>query len=685
MKRKLLAWMLTALLVVSLTACGGEKADSGQSESSGFESKIDLEFTKEVMTKISQMGDDEATGNRSAGSPAEKETAKYLKSVMEDIGLQNVTTDKITVDGWTYKGADITYEDSQGTEQTVTLGGYATDLTAKEEQTKLVYLGEGTQADYEGVDVKDKLVLIDINQDENWWINYPAYQAKHKGAKAVIAMSQMVTENENRIGSQDICGPADAPAFGISQKDSKALQKAIKASKNKELDVVFNADSTITKDAESQNVWGEIPGESDQVIYMIGHYDGYYHSLYDNASGIATTLGIVKALMDSGYTPEKTIRVVAHGAEEFGKSGNEYDWATGAYEQIMTNHPEWAKKAFAVVNIDGDYPVVGEKGYGINTSHEILSFTENSAKKVTEGSDYEYAFRSPAGTGTEDFQWTVQGIPSIVATHGDECLYYDGMYHSNMDSEEGGALDENALLMNHKIFGAIVSDLDQKIVRPMDFTARLDALTESLDEKLVQDEELTERIAAVKKKVQALNEMAAEAEKGSAEDAEALNDGLYKLFLTAQDGFLRIDYGGEVVFPNEMYQNNINALDQSIAALEKGNIQTAYDDYLSGVDWAWYSMYFDKETCKYFENQLMKNRKGTFGEGRIDYPMADTDSVVRSLGKKYDSKNADVSKEIKELKKLKKQQEAYLKKIIETEKKTLTEMEKGMDDLLPAK
>lgn len=681
MKRKLLALMLAALLTVSLAACGGEKAESGTQEG-GFESKIDLEFTKDVMTTISQMGDDEATGNRSSGSPAEQEAAEYLKSVMEDIGLQNITVDKTTVDGWTFKGANLTYKDGQGKEQTVTLSGYATDLTAKQEKAKLVYLGEGTEADYEGVDVKDKLVLIDINQDENWWINYPAYQAKQKGAKAVIAMSQMVTENENRIGSQDICGPADAPAFGISQKDSKALQEAIKASKGKELDVIFNADSTITKDAESQNVWGEIPGKSDQVIYMIGHYDGYYHSFYDNASGIATTLGIVKALIDSGYTPEKTIRVVAHGAEEFGKSGNEYDWATGAYEQIMTNHPEWAEKAFAVVNIDGDYPIVGEKGYGINTSHEILSFVRDSAQKITEDSDYEYAFRSPAGTGTEDFQWTAQGIPSIVATHGDECIYYDGMYHSNMDSEEGGALDEEALLMNHQIFGTIVSDLDKKVVRPMDFTARLEALAESLDENLVQDKELTGQIREVKEKAAALNDTMAEADKGQASDAEELNDQLYNLFLTAQDGFLRIDYGGEVVFPNEMYQNNINALSQTITELEKGNIQTAYDEYLSGVDWAWYSMYFDKETCQYFENQLMKNRKGTFGEGRIDYPMADTDRVVRSLGKKYDSKKADVSKEIRELKRLKKQQETYLSKIIEKEKKTLSKMERAIDKMI---
>ena len=40
----------------------------------------------------------------------------------------------------------------------------------------MVYLGRGTAEQYENIDVTGKLVLIDINQREEWWINFPVYQ-----------------------------------------------------------------------------------------------------------------------------------------------------------------------------------------------------------------------------------------------------------------------------------------------------------------------------------------------------------------------------------------------------------------------------------------------------------------------------------------------------------------------------
>lgn len=684
--KKFLCLMLSLVLALSalfaLSSCGGgEGKEEAAVEESAFDKSVDTEFTKKVMQTISEFGDDQATGNRSAGSPAEQAAGEYIKGVMEEIGLSNITADAVTVDGWTFGGANITYANAKGKEKTIDLGGYATDLSVENKEAPLLYLGKGTAADYEGVDASGKLVLIDINQDEEWWINYPAKQAQVNGALGVIAMSEMVTENEDRIGCQDICGPADAPAFAISQKDSKALQKAIKASDEGEIIVTFNADTTITKDATSHNIWGEIPGKTDEVIYMIGHYDGYYHSIYDNASGIATTLGIAKALIDSGYEPEKTIRIVAHGSEEFGKSGNEYDWGTGAYEQIMTAHPEWAENAFAVVNIDGDYPIVGEKGYGISTSHEILDFVKKSGKAVTRDSGYDWSYKSPAGTGTEDFQWTAVGIPSIVATHGEECIYYDGMYHSNMDSYEGGELDEEALLVNHKVFGKIVQDLDAAAVRPMSFTDRFAALEESINTKQVKDEELMTLIADAKDAAGNLEARMAEVEKsGDAEAIALMNDNLYVLFKAVQDDFLRIDYNLEVVFPTEQYQNNIAALSGTIKALEDGDVATAVDEHLWAVDWAWYDMYFDEETCQYFMDQLWDKRTGTWGDGRVEYRHCDVGDVTRSLCEKYEEDAPDVTDEIAALKELKAQQQEYLAATVEREKAALAELVTMMED-----
>ena len=47
----------------------------------------------------------------------------------------------------------------------------------------LVYAGRGKEADYDGVDVTGCLVMVDINQRDEWWINYPVYQARLKARR----------------------------------------------------------------------------------------------------------------------------------------------------------------------------------------------------------------------------------------------------------------------------------------------------------------------------------------------------------------------------------------------------------------------------------------------------------------------------------------------------------------------
>ncbi len=260
--KKIIGVTLAAVMGLScLAACGGGQEADYPEDFQAFLDSLDTEFSYEVDKTISEMGDDPALGFRSAGSPAEKETAEYIRQTMEDIGLENVTVDKVGLDGWTFNGANITFTNANGEEQKIDLGGYQTTIQAENETIDVVYLNKGTAEDYEGVDVTGKLVLIDIDQNEEWWINNPAYQAHVKGARAVLANSAMPVEMDDRIGTQDICGPADAPALGISQQDTDALKEAIEASGEDQIQVVFNADSVVTEDVESQNVWGEIPGK----------------------------------------------------------------------------------------------------------------------------------------------------------------------------------------------------------------------------------------------------------------------------------------------------------------------------------------------------------------------------------------------------------------------------------------
>lgn len=85
-----------------------------------------------------------------------------------------------------------------------------------------MYLGKGTAADYEGKDVTGKLVLVDINQRDEWWINYPVYQAHLKGAAALIAVQSggYGEIDDEALNAQDIAGGGRRPGFLHLQKDS---------------------------------------------------------------------------------------------------------------------------------------------------------------------------------------------------------------------------------------------------------------------------------------------------------------------------------------------------------------------------------------------------------------------------------------------------------------------------------
>ena len=139
--------------------------------------EVDTSFAIKVMDELSQITDNNACGGRSAGSPAEHAAADYLMEKFREAGLVNVTKDPCNVDKWVFEEAKLTYTDSSGAIHEVILGGYACNADCRDAEFIMVYGGRGTEADLKAMDVNGKLVLIDINQAEDWWINFPTYEA----------------------------------------------------------------------------------------------------------------------------------------------------------------------------------------------------------------------------------------------------------------------------------------------------------------------------------------------------------------------------------------------------------------------------------------------------------------------------------------------------------------------------
>ena len=99
------------------------------------------------------------------------------------------------------------------------------------------------------MDVNGKLVLIDINQAEDWWINFPTYEAGLRGAAGVICVNVggFGQVGDNVLVSEDICGPADKMVFSMGKTDGQRLRELMEDSDDGEITVVLNARSQVSE------------------------------------------------------------------------------------------------------------------------------------------------------------------------------------------------------------------------------------------------------------------------------------------------------------------------------------------------------------------------------------------------------------------------------------------------------
>ena len=374
--KKLLCLIMALFL---LTGCGTKTEE--RDVTSAYIEKVDTEYGYSLALKMETYKSNEALGYRTAGSKAEFETGEMLKKEMESIGLTNVVKDEFTLDGWEFEKAQLKYVEEDGSEKLIELGGYQMNfVTDGFEEFTLIDAGEGTMADLENLDVKGKVILININQRENWWVNYPAYEAYLAGAEAVLCAQDggYAEVSDDALNAQDICGPDYTKILSISMNDANRLRALMN---DGEIEISLDVNSTVIHDTKSYNIVGMMEGESDQMIMVSAHYDSYFNGFQDDNAAIALMMSIAKGLVDSGYKPKHTIVFCAMAAEEWGVSNSRYDWSTGAYNEIFNVHPEWVGKVIADINFELPAMNEGESDQ-IRSSYELKTFLEDFKESV---------------------------------------------------------------------------------------------------------------------------------------------------------------------------------------------------------------------------------------------------------------------------------------------------------------
>ena len=637
---------------------------------------LDVKYSYELAKRMEQFKSHPILGYRPAGSKAEFATGEMLKTEMEALGLSDVTKDAVTVDGWEFHKATLRYENAAGEPVSVELGAYQTTfVTDGSREFSLMYLGKGTEKDYLDKDVTGKLVLVEINQRDEWWINYPVYQAHLKGAAALIAVQSggYGEIDDEALNAQDIAGPENAPAFSISRKDAAALMKQLQG--KEEIPVTFEADSRVTRNCTTYNIVGRIPGRHpDRMVLLSAHYDSYFDGFQDDNTAIALLFGIAKAFLESGYRPNNTIVICAMASEEWGVADSNFDWSTGAYEQIFTAHPEWVGRVIADLNFELPALAHGTRAR-IRSCYEYVSFLEEylaDLPNLTMAYPEETAVTSPIETWSDDFSMAIAGVPSMVNdfTGGS---FMETHYHSQFDNDD--FYDEQVYRLHHELFALLILALDETAVVPLQFSPVVQRIRKGLEQcreicyRADVAGQLGEKKRALLEKIEELETLSDRALKKCREEYEQiteynreyrqlLRDGraaeaekifiqlrdiekkLLARFKQEQDAFVRIDWYGNVLYPHEICSANLKLLGGAVRNLKEQRLSSALRK-LYQVDNNAYAFMFDEEVYRHFTDYVFHQPKERlkWGYGRLLEHENLYGTVKRLLHKEQQSEN----------------------------------------------
>ena len=535
-------------------------------------------------------------GWRSAGSDSEHKTADYLVDKFKEIGIDDVEKIGTECDKFQFNSSSLKLKDTdiELTPASYQVNGTDGDLTAE-----MVDVGTGFEADYEGKDVEGKIVLAQVDQSNEAWIDGYARMANEKGAAAIVtwANSGYGESSPDTVNVQDVCCEDLIPITAISANEAEKVKKELEAGNT---ECTLNVDAEMVPDGgTTYNIVGKIPGKSDdQKIIISGHYDKYWYGFQDDGAAIALVFTIAKAMVDSGYQPENDIEFICHGAEEWGVTDSMYDWTTGAWG--MAAHKDYGDDTLAMINCE--LPAfANENGLQIVSVPEYFSLISklyDSGLIITNG---DVAFnKEPVKTTTmeDGISYREFGVPYLLnGFEGSDFMSQN--YHTMNDNED--TYDEDTFKTNIDWYGAYAIYIDTEPALELDLVEAANDLETNLNEDYAKEagadtEAYAEAVEQFKAAGTALNEKIAacneayeaaakdgdkDAMKKAREEGEELNDLSLEAFQKIQDKFLKVDdftadYGHGIV------NNNVETLDGTIAGLKEG-VLWAEDDSGSGA------------------------------------------------------------------------------------------------------
>jgi Peptidase family M28 len=355
---------------------------------------------------------------RIAGTPGDVEDAQWLQNKYRQFGLTDTRVQTINyfAPQWSAQSWDITLmAGGKATPLPSAQPSYASPATdGKVLDVPIVYVGLGSEADFAGRDVRGKAILFVKAQ--------PSYQAgpadilKRAEDHGAVAIFSTDTRGGN-YNAQSYRAYTNVPTFDLGTKDGETIRDLV-GNAGDPPHVKIRLDASWLPNQKSYLVWGTLPGQSDETIYVIAHRDGWFEAAGDNASGIASMLGLAEyfAKRPKSQRPRTMVFIGMDGHHNIKPGGFGREW-------LVANREKFFSKTALMINAEHPAEVLSHGGAAGPTTTAIPlewyagGSSRPQLEKITVNAFHEFGVpvwaqpsERPPGGDLGRFYWFVPGI-----------------------------------------------------------------------------------------------------------------------------------------------------------------------------------------------------------------------------------------------------------------------------------
>lgn len=339
-------------------------------------------------------------GSRFSGTESEKVAQEYIQKYLEEISIE-AENFEFEYQGWIRGDCDFKIITKNKEYNFPAISLVLAPSTNNETLEMNIIDGAGgseTELNRLRSVIPGKAVMIHSGDTEEGWLHRRIKYANayEFGAKAFIFANHNPGQlfptgsvRSNRIG--------EIIAIGISKESYEHIKELLK--EDYTITCKIKVSNNTPKLTSKHIIW-EIPGRrNNEVIVIGGHYDGHdiAQGATDNAASIAAILEITKLMKEFNYIPERTLRFIAFGVEEFGVVGS----------TIYVDNTD-ISDVVAMINLDGliGYTPKHIPCSGIEELYVLIKELQNEFL-------YESRISKSIITASDNYPFFLKGIPNV--------------------------------------------------------------------------------------------------------------------------------------------------------------------------------------------------------------------------------------------------------------------------------